>query len=298
MKTIVGLLRLMRPKQWLKNGVLFAGVIFSQLFTIPAALLNAAAAFGVFCLLSGAVYALNDAVDAERDRTHPEKKNRPVAAGVVSRPLAFIWSFLLAAGGLTAAWFITQSFFVVGAAYLALNLLYSFWGKQVVILDVFLIALGFVLRAVGGIEALVEISPGLTFSTWFLGVTLFLALFLGLEKRRAELKTLEAGAATHRKTLSQYTPHLVDQMSAVVTSATVISYCLYTMWPSTVANFGTEALIYTVPFVLFGIFRYLYDVEKKNLGGNPSAILAKDVYLLVDVLLWVVSVVLIILFKP
>ncbi len=298
MKTIVGLLRLMRPKQWLKNTFLFAGVIFSKLFTVPAALLNSLLAFGIFCLLSGAVYALNDAVDAERDRAHPEKKNRPVAAGVISRPLAFGWSFILAVGGLTAAWFINQSFFIVGAAYLALNLLYSFWGKRVVILDVFLIAFGFVLRAVGGVEALVELSPGLTFSTWFLGVTLFLALFLGLEKRRAELKSLAAGAATHRETLSQYTVHLLDQMSAIVTSATVVSYSLYTMWPSTVENFGTEALIYTVPFVLFGIFRYLYIVEKHNLGGNPSSILAKDVYLLVDVLLWVVAVVLIILFKP
>lgn len=298
MKTIVGLFKLMRPKQWLKNTFLFAGVIFSKLFTVPAALLNSLLAFGIFCLLSGAVYAFNDAVDVERDRAHPKKKNRPVASGVISRPLALGWSFILAVGGLAAAWFINQSFFIVGAAYLALNLLYSFWGKRVVILDVFLIAFGFVLRAVGGVEALVELSPGLTFSTWFLGVTLFLALFLGLEKRRAELKSLAAGAATHRETLSQYTVHLLDQMSAIVTSATVVSYSLYTMWPSTVANFGTEALIYTVPFVLFGIFRYLYIVEKHNLGGNPSSILAKDVYLLVDVLLWVVAVVLIILFKP
>ena len=298
MRKLIGLLRLMRPRQWLKNVVVFAGVVFAQLYTSPAALLRSLLAFGIFCLLSGAVYALNDAVDAERDRSHPHKKNRPVASGLVSRPLAYVWFIVLAAGGLAAAWTVTSGFLIVGAVYLGLNLVYSFWAKKVVILDVLLVAFGFVLRAIGGVEALVDFSPGLKSSPWFLAVTLFLALFLALEKRRAELKSLAEGAETHRKTLSQYSTRLLDQMSGVVTTATVVSYSLYTLWPSTVDRFGTEGLIYTVPFVLYGVFRYLYDVEQRRLGGNPSAILSKDISLLVDVLLWAAAVVLIIHFKP
>jgi len=144
----------------------------------------------------------------------------------------------------------------------------------------------------------VDFSPGLKSSPWFLAVTLFLALFLALEKRRAELTSLAEGAESHRKTLSEYSTRLLDQMSAVVTTATVVSYSLYTLWPSTVERFGTEGLIYTVPFVLYGVFRYLYDVEQRRLGGNPSAILSKDFSLLVDVLLWAAAVVLVIHFKP
>jgi len=301
MKVVFGLFKLMRPRQWIKNVILFAGVVFSELFVIPQALLVALAAFGVFCMLSGAVYSLNDSVDAEKDRGHPEKRHRPVASGVVPRSLGFVWSALLGLGGLYLAWIISPNFAVVGAVYLALNLLYSFWAKGVVILDVFIIAVGFVLRAIAGVEALVELPyapPGFAPSSWFLMVTLFLALFLALEKRRGELAALKEDAAVHRKTLSKYSPRLLDQMSAVVTTATVISYSLYTMWPDTVARFGTNALIYTLPFVLFGIFRYLYDVDKKGLGDNPSAILSKDPYLLVTVLLWAAAVVLILYFKP
>jgi 4-hydroxybenzoate polyprenyltransferase len=298
MQRLIGLFRLMRPRQWLKNVVLFAGVVFAELFTSPTALLRSLAAFGIFCLLSGAVYALNDAVDAERDRSHPHKKNRPVASGLVSRTAAYAWSFILAAGGLLAAWTVTDGFLVVGAVYLGLNLVYSFWAKKVVILDVLLVAFGFVLRAIGGVEALVDLSPGLKASPWFLAVTLFLALFLALEKRRAELKSLAEGAENHRKTLSEYSVRLLDQMSAVVTTATVVAYSLYTLWPTTVEKFGTEGLVYTVPFVLYGIFRYLYDVEQRRLGGNPSAILSRDVSLLVNILLWAAAVVLILYFKP
>ncbi len=298
MQRLIGLIRLMRPKQWLKNVVLFAGVVFAELFTSPTALLRSLAAFGIFCLLSGAVYALNDAVDAERDRSHPYKKKRPVASGLIPRSLAYVWFFVLAAGGLFAAYTVTTGFFIVGAAYLALNLIYTFWAKKVVILDVLLIAFGFVLRAIGGVEALVDLSPGLQASPWFLAVTLFLALFLALEKRRAELKSLAEDAGNHRKTLSEYSIRLLDQMSAVVTTATVVAYSLYTLWPTTVEKFGTEGLVYTVPFVLYGIFRYLYDVEQRRLGGNPSAILTKDVSLLVNILLWAAAVVLILYFKP
>jgi len=298
MRKLYGLIRLMRPKQWLKNVVVFAGVVFARLYISPEALLRSLAAFGIFCLLSGAVYALNDAVDAESDRLHPHKKNRPVASGLVPRPLAYVWSLVLAAGGLLAAWTVTDGFLIVGACYLGLNLIYSFWAKKVVILDVLLVAFCFVLRAIGGVEALVDFSPGLKVSPWFLAVTLFLALFLALEKRRAEIKSLAEDAESHRKTLSEYSTRLLDQMSAVVTTATVVTYSLYTLWPSTVERFGTEGLVYTVPFVLYGVFRYLYDVEQRRLGGNPSAILSKDFSVLVDVLLWAAAVVLIIHFKP
>lgn len=301
MRLVIGLFKLMRPKQWLKNVILFAGVVFGELFTIPSALLTALAAFGIFCMLSGAVYALNDSVDAEKDRLHPEKRRRPIATGDVPRPLGYVWSIALAGVGLYLAWTINLNFAVVGAVYLTLNLAYSFWAKGVVILDVFLIAVGFVLRAIAGVEALVALPyapPDFAPSSWFLLVTLFLALFLGLEKRRAEINSLKDGAAGHRKTLDHYSPRLLDQMSAVVTTATVISYSLYTMWPDTVARFGTNALVYTVPIVLFGIFRYLYDVDKRNLGGNPSTILFKDAFLLVTVVVWVAAVVLILYFKP
>ncbi|MHB1191384.1 MAG: decaprenyl-phosphate phosphoribosyltransferase, partial [Armatimonadota bacterium] len=255
----------MRPKQWTKNLALFAALIFAQKATQPEPLARSLAAFAVFCLLSGGVYLLNDLADLERDRLHPVKRKRPIASGRLRPGGAVAVAVPALALALAGSIAISPLFFAVAAGFLALQLAYSFYLKHVMILDVFAIAAGFVLRVVAGAEAIsVEVS------SWLLVCTMLLALFLGLAKRRHELAILDTGAAMHRKSLSGYTTGLLDQMISVVTSATLISYALYTMSEETIHKFGTTKLVYTVPFVLYGIFRYLYLVYSRNEGGSPD----------------------------
>ncbi len=284
---ISDILREMRVRQWTKNLVVFAGVVFSQHFTEATELLRAAQGFLAFCLLASSVYVLNDVQDVERDRVHPKKKHRPIAAGRISMPAAWgLWAALVA-GAVLLAWPLGLAFCRILGVYLILNVAYSFWLKRVVLLDVMIIAIGFVLRAVAGVAALSSAEP---ISPWLLVCTLFLALFLAVSKRRAERTLLAGSAGDHRATLEDYPPELIDQLVPVVTAATVISYAIYAVSPQTVERLGTDGLVYTVPFVVYGVFRYLYLVYRQGRGGSPSEVLLSDLPTLINVLLWVASV--------
>jgi len=279
----------MRPKQWTKNLVIFAGLVFSaSLFHVPS-LLIAIGAFAVFCLLSSAVYLINDICDLEQDRIHPVKCKRPMAAGLLSPRAAMAAAAVITLTAMTAAWQLGPRFALVCLAYILLFLSYSLVLKNIVILDVLLIAVGFVLRAIAG-----SVVIGVRISAWLLVCTVLLALFLGLCKRRDELVRLAGEATEHGRILNEYSPYLLDQMIAVVTASTLMAYALYTMDEETVAKFNTSQLHLTIPFVIYGIFRYLYLIHRKEQGGNPSLTLLTDKPLLINTVLWIVSVVLII----
>ena len=283
MSTALALLASLRPRQWVKNLFVFAGVIFSQQMLTPLAW-TALGAFVIFCGLSGAIYLFNDVADAERDRLHPSKRLRPIASGALSRTTAVAFGTLLLAGCLAAAFRIGVSFALVALGYVALLTAYSLWLKHVVILDVLTVATGFVLRAVAGAVAVdVEISG------WLLICTILIALFLALGKRRHEYRSLSRDASAHRPILAEYSESFLDQMISVVTASTVTAYALYTMSPETVAKFHTRLLPLTLPFVLYGIFRYLYLLYRRDLGGNPSDLLVNDRALLFDALLWMLA---------
>ncbi len=279
----------LRPKQWTKNLVIFAGLLFSaSLFDLPQ-LLTAMAAFAVFCLLSSSVYLINDVCDMEQDRIHPVKRQRPIASGLVSPMAAIATAVGLSLGAMASAWLLEPLFALVCGVYLVLFLSYSMWLKNIVILDVLIIAIGFVLRAIAG-----AVVIGVRISAWLLVCTILLALFLGLCKRRDELVKLAGTANEHRRILDEYSPYLLDQMIAVVTASTLMAYALYTMADETIAKFNTTQLHLTIPFVIYGIFRYLYLIHRKDQGGNPSLTLLTDMPLLANILLWTVTVVLII----
>ena len=287
-----GLVVSLRPRQWVKNLFVFAGLVFAQrLFT--ASVWPALAAFAIFCALSGAIYLLNDVADRDKDRLHPRKRERPIAAGLLAVPVALGSATLLIVAGLAAAVALSPGFAVVALAYVILLTGYSVVLKHVVIVDVLTVALGFVLRAVGGALAI-----GVDISGWLLICTVLIALFLALGKRRHEYLTLEGEAARHRPILAEYSAGLLDQMIAVVTASTVTAYALYTMSPETVAKFHTQLLPATLPFVLYGIFRYLYLLYRRQLGGNPSELFLNDRALLVNTIGWILAVLLIIYGLP
>jgi 4-hydroxybenzoate polyprenyltransferase len=283
----------LRPHQWTKNLVVLAALVFSKhLFELDA-VLRAGLAFAIFCILSGAVYLVNDLRDLERDRLHPQKRTRPLASGELPMGVARVAAALLLAGGLCASLALGPGFATAGLVYVLLNLAYSFGLKNVVILDVLAISLGFVIRAVAGALAI-----DVRFSSWLLVCTILLALFLSLAKRRHELVSLDAAASEHRQILSEYSPYLLDQMISVVTASCVTAYAFYTMAPETVAKYETERLALTIPFVLYGIFRYLYLVHRRERGGSPTDILLTDRPLLAAVALWAVTVVVIVYGAP
>jgi 4-hydroxybenzoate polyprenyltransferase len=275
-----------------KNLFVFSGLVFShRLFT--ASVWPALSAFAIFCALSGAIYLFNDVADREKDRLHPRKRERPVASGLLPVPAALVSAVALILGGLLAALALSPQFAVAALAYVVLLSVYSVALKHVVIVDVLTVAVGFVLRAVGGALAIhVEISG------WLLICTILSALFLALGKRRYEYLTLDADAARHRPVLGEYSAELLDQMIAVVTASTVTAYALYTMSPETVAKFHTQLLPATLPFVLYGIFRYLYLLYRRQLGGTPSELFLNDRALLVNTIGWILAVVLIIYGAP
>ncbi len=281
----------LRPKQWVKNLFVFAGVIFSQQLFTPL-IWPALGAFALFCALSGAMYLLNDVADAEKDRLHPTKRHRPVAAGALPRGGALAVGAGLLGASLAGAFALSWRFGLVAAGYAALLTAYSVRLKHLVILDVLTVAVGFVLRAVAGAVAVdVEISG------WLLICTVLIALFLALGKRRHEYLTLHGEAAAHRPILAEYSEGFLDQMIAVVTASTVTAYALYTMSPETVAKFHTRLLPLTLPFVLYGIFRYLYLLYRRQLGGNPSDLLLTDRALLVNTVLWMLAL-LVLIYAP
>jgi 4-hydroxybenzoate polyprenyltransferase len=273
------LLKTMRPKQWTKNLVVFAGIIFAQKIFIESYVLKTLFAFAIFCVLSGSVYIINDIVDIEKDRAHPHKKFRPLASSRLNASLAAGFAVLAAVASLGAAFWLNINFGSSAVAYLALTTAYSFKLKNVVIVDVLAIAIGFVFRAVAGATAImVNISP------WLLVCTFLLALFLALTKRRHELLLLEGDAFLHRKILDEYKPEMLEQMISVVTSSTVMAYSLYTF-----TSGHSQYLMGTIPFVIYGVFRYMYLVHQKNIGGSPESALFRDWPMVINILLWGIS---------
>ena len=282
----------LRPAQWTKNLIVFAALIFAVKLLDPAALAYASAAFLIFCALSGAVYLINDVSDREQDRRHPLKRMRPIAAGELSPGAALAVAGVLSVIALAASFTLRPAFGVTAAAYLALFVVYSRSLKHIVILDVMAIAVGFVLRAVaGGLVIHVHVS------NWLLVCTMLGALFLGLAKRRHEMTLLAEGAKGHRRILEEYDPYLLDQMIGVMAASTMVAYIIYCASPETHASFGTEWMVLTTPFPIYGLFRYLYLVHRKSGGGSPSDMLLTDRPLLACVALWGVAVVLIV-YRP
>jgi 4-hydroxybenzoate polyprenyltransferase len=282
------LLKALRPRQWIKNFLVFAGFVFTlnerwRPFT-PAMwsyLGRSAAAFVLFSLISSSIYLLNDVLDVEQDRLHPTKRNRPIASGALSPSLAVAVALVLMPVGLFLGYLLSVPFAGVAAGYLAMQFAYIFFLKNVVLLDVFVIAMGFVLRAVGGAVAIgADISP------WLYTVTLLGSLFLGLCKRRNELLLLDSSAGQHRKILQMYTPSLLDSLTSIVASATIMAYSLYTFTsPKMPAN---HLMMLTIPFVIFGMFRYLFLAHSQNAGGSPEEVFLRDRPLKVTIALWIV----------
>ena len=278
----------LRPRQWIKNLFVLAGLIFAQRLFTPDAW-TALGAFAIFCALSGAVYLVNDVADVARDRAHPVKRARPIAAGRLPVGVALAVAVALGAAGLAVSAYVGRGFLATAVAYVVLVVAYSAWLKHIVIVDVLAVAVGYVLRAVAGALAI-----GVGISGWLLICTILLALFLALGKRRHELLSLPAQAEHHRPTLSDYSPAFLDQMIAVVTASTVTAYALYTLSPETYEKFHTRWLPLTLIFVLYGVFRYLYLLYQRQLGGNPSELFLSDRPLLFNTVLWILTVVLLI----
>jgi 4-hydroxybenzoate polyprenyltransferase len=278
-----------RPAQWVKNLLVFAALVFGQRASDPAAVAREMLAFVLFCAAASGVYLINDIRDRDADAMHPLKRSRPIASGDLPMPWAQAAAVFLLAFSATASFALGQAFTATMVAFILLQILYTFGSKEVVILDVFSVAFGFVLRAVAGAFAIdVMISP------WLLVCSLTLALFLALGKRRHEVLLLEARAEEHRASLSNYSPYFLDQMIGVVTATTVTAYALYTLAPDTVEKFHTHNLVVTLPFVIYGVFRYLYLVHQKQGGDNPTRAFLTDPAILVNTALWLLTAALII----
>lgn len=288
------LIALARPWQWSKNGILFAGLIFSRHLLDVDYTLRTLAAFGVFCLGSSVVYIVNDILDLDRDRVHPVKRERPLPAGRIRPATAWGLAGVLLALSLGGAFPLGPWFVFTLAAFLISNFAYSITLKNVVILDVMMIAISFVIRAIAGVMALRPLDPGIVLSPWLLVCTLFLALFLGFGKRRNELNLLDHDAAGHRTTLGEYSREFLDQLITIVTAATIIAYAIYTITPATLTKFHSPNLVFTIPFVAYGVFRYLYLIRIRDGGGSPSRTLYRDIPLLLTTLGWLVTVVVVI----
>ncbi|MGQ0549322.1 MAG: decaprenyl-phosphate phosphoribosyltransferase [Armatimonadota bacterium] len=269
------LVRLARPRQWVKNGLVFAALLFSGQLSNVASVELAALAFLAFCLASSAAYSVNDALDAREDRAHPTKRFRPVAAGLVSPAQAIGLAVALAAAAVLVGFAINAALGLIIMLYLGINLLYSFRLKHAVLLDVMTIASGFVLRAAGG-----AIAIRVEMSLWFLVTVPLLSLFLAVGKRRHELVVIEGGP-NHRPVLTQYSTKLLDQMLAALSAAVIMAYMLYAKETA-----RPHLLMLTSPLVFYGIFRYLYLVYQRDAGGSPEELLISDIPLLATVALW------------
>lgn len=286
------LVRLLRPAQWLKNLLVFAALLFSRLLTVPTELLRVTALFLCFCALASAAYIFNDWIDAPADRANPAKADRPLAAGTVAVPLALGVALVLAAGGLLGVLLLDRVTAALCGAYVLINALYTLGLKQQPILDVGCIASGFVIRAFVGATVI-----AVPISRWLVMCSMFLALFLGFVKRRQEIVHLEEHAVRHRPVLKEYSEQFLDHMNAILAAATLVCYTLYTVDAETVTRLGTDRLLYTVPFVLYGIFRYLYLVHQQGLGATPSEVLLRDRPLAIAVLAWVAVAAAVIYFR-
>ncbi|OGU26313.1 MAG: hypothetical protein A2X66_02270, partial [Ignavibacteria bacterium GWA2_54_16] len=278
-------IRLARPNQWIKNMFLFASLIFSRHLFEGDFVLTELHAFLVFCLLSSAIYVLNDVADREADSLHPIKRTRPIAAGTISPAAGVVFALLLLVVTAVLAGMLSRSFQYAAAIYAVLNIGYSFWLKRVILVDVFIIAAGFMLRVLAGAFAIdVEVSH------WLVLCTLFVSLFLAISKRRGELMLVrDANNYSERPVLREYDIAFIDQIITVTAAGMAISYALYTVADRTVAMFKTENLIFTTVFVLFGIFRYLFVLKQKKIEDNPAVLLLSDPVMIVNVGAWFVS---------
>lgn len=278
------LIKSMRPRQWTKNIFVFAALVFDKQLLIPESFLRTLAGFLLFCLVSSSVYIFNDIADIEADREHPQKKHRPIASGKLPLAVAWVAALLLLAVSLVLGYLLSLPFAAVIAAYFLLNLAYSKWLKHVLILDVLILAAGFVLRVDAGVR-LIQVER---FSPWLYVVMTLLALYLGFGKRRAELALLAKGAGSHRKVLQGYTIPLLDQFIMIVSGMTIVAYALYTFSaPNVPAN---HSMMLTIPFVVYAIFRYLYLIEVEHSGGAPEEILLSDRPFQLSMMLWAVAV--------
>jgi 4-hydroxybenzoate polyprenyltransferase len=276
----------LRPAQWAKNSFVLAPLVFGGLLLDRQALLRGLLALAAVCCTASAVYLVNDLRDREEDRKHPLKRLRPLAAGTLPVPVAVLALVALAAIALALSWRLGAAFIGILGAYTALNLLYTFWFKHLVILDVMSISLGFVLRIEAGAQAM-----GVQVSRWLFLCTIFLALFLAFSKRRHELTLLAGSASEQRKVLDHYSPAFLDQMINVVTASSVLAYALYAVAPETVEKYHTQNLIFTIPLVLYGIFRYLYLMYQREGERNPTEAILRDPPFLLNILLWGLAVV-------
>lgn len=270
-----------RPQQWIKNLLIFGPLIFSMnLFDIPM-VMQTVLAFIAFSLAGSAVYLLNDIIDVEKDKAHPVKRNRPIASGKLPKNVALVFMAIIGAGALVLSWDLSQTLAYVIIIYLVNNIFYSFKLKHIVLIDVGSLSLGFVLRVFAGAAVIgVEASP------WLIMCTILISSFLGFAKRRHELVLLGEDNANHRSVLAEYSPHLLDQLILISAASTVMSYALYTVNAMTVANFGTTNLIYTVPFILYGVFRYLFLIHNRKKGGDPAKVLLNDAPMVLNIVVW------------
>lgn len=279
------LFKTMRPRQWTKNGFVFFALIFDKQLFLVDPFLRTLEGFALFCLISSAVYLFNDITDVEADRNHPEKKLRPIASGKLPISVALVTAFALTFVSLILGYLLSPIFALILASYLIINLLYSRWLKHVAILDVLIISSGFVLRVAAGV-ALITVER---FSPWLYMITILFSLYLGLGKRRAELNLLAQGASAHRKVFDGYTIPLLDQYITIVSGMTIVAYSLYTF--SAVNLPENHSMMLTIPFVVYGIFRYLQLIQMGHAAGSPDEVALKDRPLQITVLLWGLAVI-------
>lgn len=271
----------LRMYQWPKNLVVFGALVFAQQLDRPEQVILSVLAFAALCAASSAVYLFNDLMDIQKDRAHPDKRNRPLASGAMSVGMGVVLFVVLAGASLAGAYALRPAFGAATAVYLVLMVTYSLVLKHVMLVDVMTIAVGFVVRAVAGAVVL-----DVPFSNWLVVCTLFLALFLGLGKRRREIELMESEAAEHREVLGHYSVPFLDSLMVIMAGAALLTYTIYTCSPEVVERLGTDKLYVTLPFVTYGLFRYMYLVHLKGSGGDPSKTLLKDLPTLATVLLW------------
>lgn len=296
-RTTVAVFKSLRFRSWIKNVFVFAGILFAGLWSNPEAIRITLLATLGFCLLSSAVYLINDVADRNSDVLHPEKKLRPIAAGDLSTTIAIVLAVIISSTVLTLSWLFAPQFALVLSMYLLMQITYSLKLKHVVLLDVVIIAIGFVLRALAGVMVCMDFNFKISISHWLLVCTFFIAVFLAFAKRRYELVTLGEKAEGHRRNLREYSAELLDSMMGITASASLIGYSIYTVSPRTLEEVSTKLWI-TIPFVAYGIFRYLYLVHVQGHGGSPDKLLLSDKPLLLNILLWMVSVSMLLHFFP
>lgn len=285
---IKAIVKLLRPKQWIKNFFVFAAIVFSGNFFNTQILYSNILTFILFCFTSSSIYVLNDIVDIEKDRCHPDKKNRPLPSGRVSKKQAIVLDFFIVCGVLFFSYmYLSIKVSAMLIIYMLINIAYCFKLKNIVIIDVMVITFGFVLRVESG-----SLATGVRVSSWLFLCTILLSLFLALNKRKSEIITLKDKSGSHRKILEEYSVAMLDKMLTIVTPSILMAYCLYTF-----SSVQSKTMIFTIPFILYGIFRYEYLMDKKNIGGKPEDVFGKDKPFLINIIIWGISVLLIIYFK-